>query len=345
MLSLSNFFAGVTFLTAVAAIPLISRASLWPDPEPCTGNCSWIHDPNVIKSATGTYYRFSTSGNIAIATAPSLTGPWSYKGAMLPGGPAIHVADNQDTWAPDVSLIDGTYYAFYAVSYIGYQGSEIGVATSTFLDPGTWTDHGSIGLPKSSSYNLIDPNLFQESGSSPIYFSFGSGWQGVFQSTLNSPPVTASGAAATNLAYNSTVPPGQNFPSVTEGSYQFWWQNGGDKWYYLFFSSGACCNTPPNLAATGDEYKIMVCRSTSQSGPFFDQAGRNCLTQNGGTLILGSHDNVYAPGGQGVMYDSTLGRPVIYYHYVNPTIGYKAEDFLFGFNYLDFSSGWPVIVS
>ena len=153
------------------------------------------------------------------------------------------------------------------------------------------------------------------------------------------------GAAQTQQVFNSTFPPGQGYPSITEGSYQFWWLNGADKWYYMFFSSGACCNDAGSLAAPGDEYKIMVCRSTSATGPWTDQSGANCLSQNGGTLVLGSHGNIYAPGGQGVLYDASAGRPLVYYHYVDTNVGYAYDAFKFGFNYLDFSSGWPVIVS
>ena len=58
----------------------------------------------------------------------------------------------------------------------------------------------------------------------------------------------------------------------------------------------------------------MVCRSTSPTGGFVDKDGIDCLTESGGTLVLGSHDDVYAPGGQGVNYDNDLGL-VIYYHY------------------------------
>jgi hypothetical protein len=47
----------------------------------------------------------------------------------------------------------------------------------------------------------------------------------------------------------------------------------------------------------------MVCGATSASGPFFDRSGENCATQNGGTLVLGSHGDVYAPGGEGVAVD------------------------------------------
>ncbi len=69
----------------------------YPDPAPSYGNNSWIHDPSIIYE-DGTYWRFSTSGNIAIATAPSIKGPWTYKGALLAQGTKIIIASNQDIW-------------------------------------------------------------------------------------------------------------------------------------------------------------------------------------------------------------------------------------------------------
>ena len=69
----------------------------YPEPEQCRGNCSWIHDPSIWYE-NGTYWRFSTSGNIAIATAPSLGGPWRYQGALLHNGTSIYVSENQDIW-------------------------------------------------------------------------------------------------------------------------------------------------------------------------------------------------------------------------------------------------------
>ncbi|KAF2467292.1 endo-1,5-alpha-L-arabinosidase [Lindgomyces ingoldianus] len=331
-MQLFTLLSGLCCLVAVTASPIQKRA--FPNPEPCSGNCTWIHDPSVIQK-DGTYYRFSTSGNIAIATAPSMTGPWTYKGALLEHGTSIYVVDGQDIWAPDVFKVDETFYAYYAVSKMGIQTSDIGVATSTTLDPGSWTDHGSLGLPKSAEYNLIDPNLFKESDNSPIYLTFGSYWNDIFQTTLNDSPIKFSGITPKNIVSNSTIN-----AAVAEGSYQFKWQN----YYYVFYSAGACCNTPPNLAKPGDEYRVIVCRSDSITGPFVDQSGKDCLTQSGGTLVLGSHDDVYAPGGQGVMYDPDMKSPVIYYHYVKPSVGYNADQFFFGFNYLDFSSGWPVVV-
>lgn len=51
---------------------------------------------------------------------------------------------------------------------------------------------------------------------------------------------------------------------------------------------------------------------------------------------------MYAPGGQGVFNDPEFG-PVLYYHYLRPSIGFADSQKLFGWNPIDFSSGWPVI--
>jgi arabinan endo-1,5-alpha-L-arabinosidase len=89
-----------------------------------------------------------------------------------------------------------------------------------------------------------------------------------------------------------------------------------------------------------------------------DANGVAC-TEGGGTVVLESHDNVYGPGGQyvasisllriistnrhrGVYTDPNLG-PVLYYHYVDTTIGYSDSQKLFGWNAIDFSSGWPSV--
>jgi arabinan endo-1,5-alpha-L-arabinosidase len=105
-----------------------------------------------------------------------------------------------------------------------------------------------------------------------------------------------------HLEQNTTARP-DNLPvDPNEGSYQFWWNVDGTDYYYLFFSSGTCCNEPPDLVPQGEEYHVMVCRSTEPTGGFVDQEGNDCLTDNGGTLVLASHDDVYAPGGQGTRF-------------------------------------------
>jgi hypothetical protein len=66
-------------------------------PGACSGICTNTHDPSII-TRNGVYYRFSTGGRIAIHTAPSIAGPWSYKGPLLPKGSMVNLRGNQDLW-------------------------------------------------------------------------------------------------------------------------------------------------------------------------------------------------------------------------------------------------------
>jgi arabinan endo-1,5-alpha-L-arabinosidase len=90
-----------------------------------------------------------------------------------------------------------------------------------------------------------------------------------------------------------------------------------------------------------------------------DASGVAC-TNGGGTIVLESHGTVFGPGGQyvssllknikllililhrGVFTDPSLG-PILYYHYVDTTIGYADSQKRFGWNKINFSSGWPVV--
>ena len=83
--------------------------------------------------------------------------------------------------------------------------------------------------------------------------------------------------------------------------------------FYLFFSAGKCCGLDKNRPPRGGEYRILVCRSNRAEGPYVDRSGKDC-TKGGGSLVLGTHDNIYAPGGQGV-YEDPIHGTVLYYHY------------------------------
>jgi arabinan endo-1,5-alpha-L-arabinosidase len=276
-----------------------------------------------------TYWRFTTSGNIAVATAPFLEGPWTYRGALLHNGTSINLHANQDIWvhefspqnyitdtvakncqAPTVMKRDETFYCHYSVSFFGSQRSEICVATSKSLEPGSWTDHGTIGLPQSIHYNLIDPYVFQERLDGPSYFTFGSYWTGIQQLQLDSHQQLLSWSGnqeeIKNIISNTT----REF-AVQEGAIMY--QH--EECYYIFFSVGQCCRTEGKLVPSGDEYHVAVCRAYKITGPYHDADGKDCLTESGGTTILASHGDVYAPGGQGVMVDPKSEKTVMYYHY------------------------------
>jgi hypothetical protein len=81
--------------------------------------------------------------------------------------------------------VGSEYYLYYAVSTFGSQDSAIGLATSSTLEPGSWTDHGATGVASSSSkpYNAIDPNLIPVG--SNYYLNLGSFWTTYSRSSSN----------------------------------------------------------------------------------------------------------------------------------------------------------------
>ncbi|CZS88057.1 related to arabinan endo-1,5-alpha-L-arabinosidase A precursor [Rhynchosporium graminicola] len=312
-----------------AVLPALIQA--YSNPGSCSGAC-WAHDPAIIQRASdGQYYKFNTGGNIEIATATNLAGPWTLKGFVLSDGSSISSPGNKDCWAPDVSLVNGVYHLYYSVSTFGTQTSAIGLATSSTLDPGSWTDLGAIGVTSSAgkSYNAIDANLIAVGSS--YYLNFGSFWHDIYQIQLNAAATRAGGAAAYNLEYGSTN------RSPSEGSYMFYHSG----FYYLTWSLGICCNYEKTKPAAGLEYKIMMCRSTTATGGFVDKNGRSC-TAGGGSVLLESHGDVYGPGGQGVFNDKSKGL-VLYYHYANPNVGLADGKYLFGWNVLTWAGGWPSV--
>jgi len=233
------------------------------NPLTCTGVCTNAHDPALIRRDDGTYFRFSTGGKIAIHSAPSITGPWTYKGAAIPAGSKIDKAGKNDLWAPDVTKVGNTYYLYYSVSSFGSQDSAIGVATSTNLDVNSWADLGATGVASSSgkAYNAIDGNLLIDG--SDYYMSFGSFWNDLYQVKMASPPIkVVSGSASSQIAY---VPSGTHAQEAA-----FLYKYGS--YYYLFFSVGSCCGYDANRPAAGAEYKIKVCRSSTATGNFVSLA-------------------------------------------------------------------------
>lgn len=229
-----------------------------------------------------------------------------------------------------MNKVGDQYILYYTVSSFGVQDSAIGYATSPTMEYGSWTDHGATGVASKagSRYNAIDANLVQTGDN--YYLNFGSFWSDIFQVPMTNGGVKANGNPY-NIILNTTAPQPVEGAFVYERSGTFW----------AFFSSGSCCGLDSNRPSPGNEYKIFVCRATSVAGPYTDKNGKSC-TAGGGTLLLPSHDKVYAPGGQGVLVDPKRGA-VLYYHYMNTDIGYADSQTQFGWNVISWSGGWPSV--
>ncbi|RMY66788.1 hypothetical protein D0863_08211 [Hortaea werneckii] len=234
----------------------------------------------------------------------------------------INIKGKCDLWAPDVIKVDGKYYMYYSVSSMGSKTSDIGVATSPNMECGTWTDHGSIGIP-TGSWNRIDANMLSISPKSTGYMLWGSFWTGIWQARMAIPPLrVVDNVKTVHLEQNTPKRPDNRPTGPSEGGFN---SDGG--------------------SGIRTEYKVMVCRSDRPEGPFVDKRERNCATKNGGTLVYWGQGNTFAAGGQGVMYDGGLNKVVMYYHYIDKKVGYAYEKFKFGWNVLRFGNdGWPVVV-
>ncbi|KAJ5856417.1 uncharacterized protein N7529_010361 [Penicillium soppii] len=318
-------------------VPLLftALASAYPNRGPCTGSC-WAHDPGMIQRVSdGKYYRFSTGTGVPISSSPSVKGPWTDLGAALPNGTSIKLdnTDSMNIWAPDVHYQNDQYYMYYVLSQIGTQNSQIGVATSKTMEPGSWTDHGSIGIPANVNYNRIDPAWISIGGKNIL--NFGSFWGDIHQVVMET-PLTVGSATPYQVSWNATL------NHREEGSYEF---KHGD-FYYLLYSAGIAGQYSKTAPAAGAEYHIRVCRSSTGLGDFVDADGKDCK-QTGGTMLLSSHGQVFGPGGPGVVNDKDLGV-VMYYHYYplavkeSTTVADNAN-YRYAWNVLGWKDGWPYV--
>lgn len=89
---MSSFYLLVQFLFA-------ALVATYANPGSCSGSCV-VHDPALIRRASdGKYFRFSTGGGIAIATASSPSGTWTDTGTVRASGAAwkVQVSGNAGT--------------------------------------------------------------------------------------------------------------------------------------------------------------------------------------------------------------------------------------------------------
>ncbi|KAJ6138877.1 hypothetical protein N7471_005363 [Penicillium samsonianum] len=315
------------------------------------------HDPTILRVGDE-YYLYHVGEHIFIHTAPSMAGPWKHVGSVLDANSVIPKGDRAVPWAPTVIAVDGTYYCYYSVSKAGCRDSAVGVATSNSPGPGNWFDHGAVietGTGSGSDIypytksNAIDPStLVTPDGNA--YLTYGSYWNGIFQIPLSKDllsPARTTEPDERQLAWEpeSLGPPNRmannicgdpSGPHPVEGAFISY----NDGWYYLWYSHGFCCNLKKdNLPPAGQEYSIRVGRSQSPRGPFTDKTGKDLVT-GGGELVYGSNGETYAPGGQAVIRDGDTD--VLYYHYLNTTVGIAFQDAFLGFNPLKYVDGWPI---
>jgi arabinan endo-1,5-alpha-L-arabinosidase len=312
----SKLLAGAFFV----CLPASSRAQM-----PVYGDY-YAHDPSRIIKQGNSYYVYRTSQGIMGKTSTDLRN-WTYSGQVFPGNPPAWTTNAVPGfagffWAPDVVLLNGTYYLYYAVSGFGYNVSAIGLVTTTNLATGPWTDQGPvIQSNTSNNYNCIDPCPLVDTNGT-MWMTFGSYWNGIYLLQLD--PATGKritpNSPLTLLAYNSSI----------EAS--FLCQHGG--YYYLFVNWDSCCQ------GIDSTYNIRVGRGTSVTGPYLDRNGMD-LADNGGSMFLESTARFIGPGQAGIMNDN--GTNWLTYHYYDGNNGGTAT---LGLGPLAWSAdGWPLFTN
>lgn len=305
--------------------PTLSRVYDTTDklPLPNQGNLQ-AHDPNILQY-NGSFYLFKGGVHVPFFKATNLTGPWTKIGTVLDGDSVIHTGNRSRPWAPTTIERDGTFYCYYTLSWRGSRTSAIGVATTTTLDGSAWTDHGAIihtgHGPGSEVWpftitNAIDASFITDNSTGKSYLNYGSFWHDIWQLPLSDDLLSIENPKDPAAVQLTFIPHEKVKPQ--EGS----WMSYHDGYYYVWFSHGQCCHFNKGFPARGREYSIRVGRSRNVRGPFVDKEDQ-LLLDGGGTIVYASnHGKVYAPGGVGVLAGNDTTPDILYYHYLNTSIGF-----------------------
>jgi len=314
MLTRRTALQGSLLAGIAGVVPVTSSFAQTPEPlnPRLAGNLSPVHDPSIIREGD-TYYVFSTDqpggGGQQIPWRMSkdlLT--WEKGGYVFPEIPAWAQAAVPGTggiWAPDISLVNGTYLLYYAVSTFGSNTSAIGLATNTTLNPASpdykWQDHGLVlKSGTSDDFNTIDPNHVMDRNGNH-WLTFGSFWGGI--KTVKLDPLTFKPPAGPLLLSSLARRPTQgNAPDAIEGAYII--ERGG--LYYLFVSFDFCCR------GADSNYYTVVGRSHNVSGPYGDNNRYDMIDGNGYVVLKADRGRWRGPGGCSILRDP--GQDYICYH-------------------------------
>lgn len=252
----------MTCLTAFMAIALYLTNEAYAQ----VGN-PYIHDPSTIVECDGKYYTFGTGGGGLISEDG-----WNWEsGAVRPGGGV----------APDAIKIGDRYMVVYAATERGVGNghkSRVYMMWNKTLDPNSpdfgYTDPIDIaGSDGFEDCDGIDPGLMM-GPDGRLWLTYGT-YFGYIR-IVEMDPVTGlckEGSEPVDVALSCEAP---------EMIYQ-------DGWYYLLATHGTCCD------GANSTYNIIVGRSKSPTGPYYDNVGRDMI-HGGGKLVLATEKRLIGAG-------------------------------------------------
>lgn len=276
-----------TLLVVASAISLTSGKTAHAASWNLSGDLGG-HDPSIVRE-NNTWWCFTT-GDDGIGVKYSSDGKKWTQGTSIFSKPLSWwkkyspKMSYNNVWAPDVRYYNGRYWIYYSVSEFGTRNSAIGLTSCSSIQKGDWRDDGVvISSSSSTGYNAIDGNLVIDKNGEP-YLAFGSWSDGLKVTKLNPKTMKPTGKIYSIAKRENGI----EGPSIV-------YKNG---YYYLFASIDKCCS------GVKSDYKTVVGRSTSITGPYKDQNGLDML-KGGGTVIQAGTSRYKGTGGQTV-YDNII---------------------------------------
>ncbi|MDG4825243.1 family 43 glycosylhydrolase [Asanoa sp. WMMD1127] len=305
-------------LTALPLLAVAAPAALAATVAPALVVNGDFPDPDVSRFGS-TYYAYSTNngfGNVPVASAPALSGPWTRRGNALPTLGAW--ASGGLTWAPDVSVrADGRYLLYYTARSTATGRQCIGAALATSpLGPFSPVGSGPL-VCNAGEGGDIDASSFTDS-TGLRYLLYKDDGNAIGQPTslwlqrVAADGVTLQGARVELLRSGRSEENGViEAPALTKVGNS----------YVLFYSLGGY---------GGDAYQTSYATATALTGPY-TKAYRSLLT----TASLDGA--VRGPGGADVVRESG-GDHIVFHGWINNNTArgmYVAA--------LGWSGGYPVV--
>jgi arabinan endo-1,5-alpha-L-arabinosidase len=341
-----------TVIMILIALALFPTASLGSDTPPTPlvvkveGDVEYTHDPSIAKDGD-TWYLFGTAngpvrdGELPIRCSQDLH-TWKRCGNVFEKIPDWIMKESPATkelWAPDISFFNGEYHLYYAFSVFGKNTSGIALLTNKTLNAKSpdfhWVDHGLVLRSLAEDdFNAIDPNLvLDDKGQS--WLSFGSFWTGIKMRRIDAKTGLLSSEDAKTYSIATRKRPDNPPPNPPglPGNWQaveapFIVRHGG--FYYLFVSFDLCCR------GTKSNYKTMVARSQSVTGPYVDASG-TAMLDGGGTPLLLGNSRWFGPGGESVLQQKD--GDIMVYHAYDGTSGQAYMQI----STIAWVDGWPKV--
>ncbi|MBK5720086.1 family 43 glycosylhydrolase [Dysgonomonas sp. Marseille-P4677] len=254
-----------------------------------------LPDPTIIKAQDGFFYLYATEDtrNVPIYKSEDLI-DWIFVKTAFTEDTRPSFESNGGIWAPDINYINGKYCLYYSMSVWGGEWTcGIGVAVSDkpegpFVDKGKLFRSNEIDVQ-----NSIDQFYIEDQEKK--YLIWGS-FRGIYGIELSDDGLSIkSGAEKKQIA-----------GTAFEGTYI----HKRGEYYYLFASIGSCCE------GINSTYQLVVGRSKSLFGPYFDKSGKDMM-ENGYTVVIAPNSRFVGNGHCSEIVQDKSGKDWLFYHGVD----------------------------